>query len=556
MRIQLVRYHDVDNINTRLAKSLNQRQGALPPLGLAYIAAVLEQAGHEIDVIDAVAEGLARNDVRDRIRKFKPRMVGITSMTPTFRGAQECAQIAKAEGAITVVGGVHMAIFARETLSYDYIDYGVVGEGEETIVELCDAIENSKSVAGIQGLAYKSDGQVIVGPERIVDDLDALPFPAFHLLPMKRYSSIIGLHPVTTMMGSRGCPYKCSFCYKTPSDKQYRRRSPANIVDEMVYLQSTYGVKEIMFYDDLMPPKYARELCEEILSRNVKIAWETPQRVNLVDPELLQLMQKAGCRLLRYGVEQGDPQQMQLIEKRITVDQVKKVFRWTKEAGIDTFAYFIIGYAFETDETMRATIDLAKELNPRFVMFTKATPLPKTPLMGMALEQGLITEDYWSDFTLGKRTHPIPPFVPNARSWVERAYREFYLRPRKILEQISHIRSYQDLKKNISGFIGLLLFKMSDDDILEVVSTTTDIDGQTVEVERELHLTKGVDGAMPVARWIEKNKEYGKDVAIPEWASLKHDRGLVGAAADDSSRITLPVLSNVLPEVKEDGAAE
>lgn len=521
MKIQLIRYHDVDNINTRLAKSLNQRQGALPPLGLAYVAAVLERAGHQVQVIDAIADALSRTDVASRIRSFGPKLVGITAMTPTFRGAQEAAMIAKAEGALTVVGGVHMAMFARETLSYDYIDYGIIGEGEEAVVELAAALESGSSVEGIEGLAYKrSHGEIVVGRERIVRDLDALPFPAFHLLPMKKYSSIIGLHPVTTMMGSRGCPYKCTFCYKTPSDKQYRRRSPRNIVDEMVYLQRNYGVKEIMFYDDLMPQQYTRELCEEIISRGVKIAWETPQRVNLVNAELLHLMKRAGCRVLRYGVEQGDPMQMQLVEKRISIDQVKRVFQWTRDAGIDAFAYFIIGYAFETPATMRATIELAKALNPRFVMFTKATPLPGTPLMDMAIEQGLIPRDYWSRFTLGHHMTPIPPFVPDGREWVERAYREFYLRPRKILEQLRHIRSWRDLKKNIDGFLGLVFFKMSDEDILEVVSAGVDAAG--VVTERVL-VAERQDGALPVARWIERSKTYGLDIAQPEWATEVHD---------------------------------
>lgn len=523
MKIQLIRYHDVDNINTRLAKSLNQRQGALPPLGIAYIAAVLERAGHEVEVIDAIADALSRSDVAARVRSFGPRLVGITAMTPTFRGTQEAATIAKAEGALTVVGGVHMAMFARETLTHDCFDYGVIGEGEDTIVELAEALESGRSVEHIEGLAYKGrNGEIVVGRERIVENLDSLPFPAFHLLPMQKYSSIIGLHPVTTMMGSRGCPYKCSFCYKTPSDKQYRRRSPANIVDEMVHLQRSYGVKEIMFYDDLMPQQYVRELCEEILHRGLRMAWETPQRVNLVNPELLRLMKRAGCRVLRYGVEQGDPVQMQLVEKRISIDQVKRVFQWTREAGIDAFAYFIVGYAFETPETMRATIELAKELNPRFVMFTKATPLPGTPLMDMAIEQGLISRDYWSKFTLGEPMKAIPPFVRDARDWVERAYREFYFRPRKVLEQVRHIRTLRDLKKNIDGFIGLVRFKMSDEDILEVVSGGVDAAGQPTE--RVLVLERRLDGALPVARWIERNKTYGVDIVQPEWATDVHDQ--------------------------------
>lgn len=465
MNIQLIRYHDIRNINTRLAKSLDIRQGVLPPLGISYLASALEKSGHNVQIIDAKAEALSAEDVRCRIKNFKPDLVGITSMTPSFHGAQEAAVIAKEEGAITVIGGVHMDIFAKETLSYDYIDYGILGEGEESIVELCRAIENRVSVEDVEGIAYKRNGEIMLGNPRIIGNLDSLEFPAYNLLPMKRYNSIIGLSPVTTMMSSRGCPYKCSFCCKTSSDKKHRYRSAKNVIDEMEFLVKDYAIKEIMFYDDLMMPSHVEEICREIIKRKLKVSWETPQRVDLVNPGILSLMKKAGCRLLRYGVEQGDPAMMQMIEKHITIEQVKKVFKWTEDAGIDTFAYFIIGYAFETEKTIRATIDLAKEINPRFVMFTKAIPLPNTELHRIAIEEGLINEDYWKEFTLGKQHIPLSAFVTDVNDWIVRAYREFYLRPSKALKQILRIRNVDDLKKNLSGFMGIFSLKKCDSEM-------------------------------------------------------------------------------------------
>lgn len=463
MKVQLIRYHDLDNTNTRLAQSLNKKQGVLPPLGIAYVASSLEKAGHVVDIIDAIALALSKEQVLERIKKFSPRIVGITAMTPTFKGALEAAKLAKMNGAITVMGGVHMSILPLETLQHDDIDFGIVGEGEESMVEFCNAIENDESYEKIEGLCFKKDGRIVIGQPRIVSDLDTLPMPAFHLLSMKKYSSIIGLHPTCTMMGSRGCPYQCGFCYKTPSDKKYRIRSVQNIVDEITFLIKNYGIKEIMFYDDLMPQAYSEALSKEIISRNVKIKWQTPQRVNLVNPDLLKLMAKAGCRILRFGVEQGDPDQMAFVEKRINPEQVKSAFQEAKKVGINTFAYFIIGYVNENEKTMQATIDLAKELDPRYVMFTKAVPLPNTPLMYQAVEQGLIAPDYWSKYTLGEKLDPVAPLVPNADKWVKKAYRSFYLRPKKMLEQFLRIRSFRDLQKNIDGLIGILSFKMSED---------------------------------------------------------------------------------------------
>ena len=289
MRVQLIRYHDLDNMNTRLAQSLNKKQGVLPPLGLAYVASALEKAGHTVDLIDAIALCLSKEQVEQRIREFNPAIVGITAMTPTVRGALEAAELAKSCGAITVIGGVHMSILAKETLSYEFVDYGIVGEGEESFVEFCDAIENDRPYMDIVGLCYKTGGRTTVGLPRIITDVDSLTQPSYHLLPMSKYSSIIGLHPTSTMMGSRGCPYQCGFCFKTPSDKKYRSRNVQDIVNEIEHLVDTYGVKEIMFYDDIMPKDYARALSEEIIRRNVSIKWQTPERVNLVDPDLLMV---------------------------------------------------------------------------------------------------------------------------------------------------------------------------------------------------------------------------------------------------------------------------
>jgi len=463
MKVTLIRYHDLDNTSTRLAKSLNDRQGVLPPLGLAYIASALEEAGHEVDLIDAIALCLSREEVSKRIEQFDPELVGITAMTPTFHGALEAARIAKTHNRKTLIGGVHMSIYAEETLSYQEVDFGIVGEGEETIVELCSALNEGQDYSSIEGLCYKRDDDSIkVGRARIVQDITKLPMPSYHLLPMEKYSSIIGMKPVSTMMGSRGCPYKCGFCFKTPSDKKYRTRSAENIVDEIEYLIKNYKVREVMFYDDIMPKAYARGLSNEIIKRNIKINWQTPQRVNLVNPELLKLMAKAGCHILRFGVEQGDPDMMRLVEKKTTIDQVRLSFQAANDAGIKTFAYFIIGYTGETKRTMQATIDLAIDLNPTYVMFTKAVPLPQTPLMTQSVSKGLVDPEYWRNYTLGIRQAPMPNLVPNAEKWVAHAYRSFYLRPLVIIQRLLSIRTYHDIKRHIDAFFGIVGFKMND----------------------------------------------------------------------------------------------
>ena len=376
MKIALIRSRNKRNINTRLPVSLNMVRGELPPLGISYIASVLEEAGHIVKIIDATALNLSVNDLFRQINNFEPELAVVTTMTSTLSGALEAAKMAKEAGAITVLGGPQLSIYPKETLSYPYVDYGVNGEGEFVMLELINALEKRISPDNIKGLIYKKNNEVYINEPAIVENLDSLPLPAYHLLPMKKYNSIIGSYPVGTMVSTRGCPYKCHFCFKQPSDVKFRSRSPKNVVDEMVYLTERLKVREIMFYDDVMTfcQSHAVSICEEILSRNLKIKWESPVRINSVDNGLLQLMHRAGCIRLRYGVESGNEDTLRLMNKKVSLDQAKKVFQLTEEAGIETFAYFMIGYAYEDKDAIQETINFALELDPGFVMFTVATP--------------------------------------------------------------------------------------------------------------------------------------------------------------------------------------
>lgn len=462
MKILLINHHDIGNINTRLPKSLNKAQGVYPPLGIAYIAAVLEQRGYDVSILDSKALNLTAEETKNQMLRKEPDIVGVTAMSSTVKGALEAAKMAKEIGATVVIGGPQLSAHPKETLSYDFIDYGVVGEGEYTMLELAQAIENGVDVKEIKGLVYKRNGKTIVNEDRIVDNLDDLPYPARHLLPMEKYHCVITATPFTTIISSRGCPYKCGFCYKHPSDKKVRWRNPKNVVDEMEHLIENYRIKETMFYDDTIAirRKHMVGICNEIINRGLDTQWESPVRVDNVDEELLKLMHKAGCIRLRYGVESGDEGILKLMRKETPISRTKKVFEWTKNAGIETFAYFIIGYATETTDTIRKTINFAKELDPDWVMFTTATPYPHTNLYELAEEEGLVEGDYWGDFTLGKRDDRLPYFVNDAEKWVRNAYKEFYLRPRFVLKKLWKMRSLDTMRKYIRGGYGIVFFEM------------------------------------------------------------------------------------------------
>lgn len=461
MKITLVRHHDSGNVNTRAPDSLHEVMGVIPPIGIGYIGAVLKKAGHEVSFIDSQALNLTTEQFRAKLTGFKPEVVGITSMTPTFFGALQAAKIAKECGAIVVMGGPHLAVFPKETLSYSCIDYGIIGEGEYSMLELVDKIERGLPVNRIKGLVYRENGRIRMNPASLIRNLDGLPFPARHLLPMEAYSSILGLHPSDVMVTTRGCPYRCGFCVKQPSDQKVRFRSAKNIVDEMELLVKTRKVKEIMFYDDTLTMKrqHVVDICNEILRRGLKVLWESPTRVDCLDPELLRLMRQAGCRRLRVGVESGCQDILNLMQKDITVNEIRRGINWIKEAKIECSAYFIIGYLGDNKERMRKTVSFMRELNPDLVMICKAVPLPGTTLFVQTVQAGLASQDYWSEFILGKRSDRLPPLAEDADIWLKHAFRSFYLRPGFIFKKLIKINSLDQLKKHIKVFMSMLFYR-------------------------------------------------------------------------------------------------
>lgn len=454
----LVRYHDTAGENTRLPNSLNKVQGVLPPLSLAMLAASLEKANIPVKIIDCPGSNIGKIEFEKIIDELKPDIVGIgPMMTPAIEGVFEAAAICKKSGAIVIVGGPHLSIYPKETMANKNIDFAIIGEGDFSIVKLVEAIKNNSDVSQIPGLVWRKDSEILENPAAIVENLDELPMPAYHLLPMKNYNSIIGLHPVSTMMVGRGCPYRCGFCYKTPSDKLIRHKSVKYVIEEMKYLIERYGVKEIMFYDDTLTLKkdYIFNLCDEIKTQKIKIHWEAPTRVNHIDEELIKKLAEAGCVRLRMGVESGNEKIRQIMNKGVSAEQIISAFGLCKKYGIETFAYFIIGYIGETEETINETINFARKLDPDFAMFTIATPLPNTDLFERAVQAKLIDPNYWKNYTLGGSKERIKFLVKDAEKWTKKAYLKFYFRPGFIIKKLLKMRDLDTAKKYFRAFRGL-----------------------------------------------------------------------------------------------------
>ncbi len=416
------------------------------PLGLAYLASFIERDNHKVRIIDSPTLRYKIQDVKAEIKKFSPHLVGITATTSGIYDAYEVAKITKEvnPGIKVVIGGPHVTFTAKETLTEcPFIDVVVRGEGEETFRELVNFFESSSegplSLEGIKGITFRRDNKIIqTDTHPLIKDLDNIPFPAYHLLPMDKYT--LEGKKFATIMTSRGCPFSCIFCSSSQLfGKTWRARSPENVIEEIKLLKNKYGVKEIEFLDDTftLNKKRAEKICELLIKEKLNISWSCSSRVDTIDESLIEKLKGAGCHTIYVGVESGSQKILNIIGKGITLSQIEKTINLIKKVNLNTIGSFIIGIPGETVKTIKKTIDFAKKLNPSFVQFSICTPYPGTKLFEIAKEKGwLLTKD-WSKYTILDQVMKIPGMVTtNLNRWLLRAYLSFYLRPKFILEQL------------------------------------------------------------------------------------------------------------------------
>ena len=378
-----------------------------PPLGLGYIASVLEQEGYSVKILDASLERKGTDEVLADIATYRPDIVGIMVLTVLYPRAKEVVQRVKREfpQIVTVAGGTHVSVLPEETLRDMEPDYIVVGEGEVTFLELVRALESQGNTGDIAGVGSINNGVVKVNSRRdLIADLDEIPFPARHLMKFKEYfvnrwTWII--RPGTTILTSRGCSFSCDFCANVSLwRRKYRQRSPQNVISEMVYLYDNFGIKSISFCDALFTANKAwiRELCREIVNTGIDFTWSCEAHVATLDRETMEIMRSSGCRALEIGVESGNELILASMNKGSTIPQVIKIFSLAKELNFGLVAFVIFGYIGETEDTAKQTIDLANRLNPDSISYMVATPFPGTDFRKKAAERKLITSDNWQDY--------------------------------------------------------------------------------------------------------------------------------------------------------------
>jgi len=417
------------------------------PLGLAYIAAVLEQQNYDVRVLDLTVENKTNEQLGKEIRSAD--MLGITSTTPTIYNAWNVCSIAKEEGVPIVMGGPHPTALPQESI--EKCDVIVNGEGEKTIVDVCNAIDGKKIKAimkKVRGIYYKRGKKIVsTGKQEFIKDLDSIPFPAMHLFPdISNYST---QHPLLdkkvisgSIITSRGCPYNCVFCFKSIFGNVYRYRSPQNVVEEWRLLVEEYSVKEIGIVDDSFTsyPKRAIEICKLIVEQNLQTPWLTPSgiRIKPISRELLQWMMRSGCYRVAFGIESGSQRVLEKIGKKLTLREIEESVKLAKSVGLETLGFFMIGNYGDNMQSIKQTIAFSKKLDLDYAQYLITVPYPGSMLFNIVKQRGRFLINKWDEYgTFEDRAYFELDDV--TEELVERmhkqAYRDFYVNPKFIMRK-------------------------------------------------------------------------------------------------------------------------
>jgi anaerobic magnesium-protoporphyrin IX monomethyl ester cyclase len=426
-----------------------------PPAGILYLASALENSGFKVQVIDAVAGGNSIANILGIINSSSAHpIVGISATTPQIRGGLQLAtKIKQLNNKLCIgIGGPHVSADPAFIERFKVFDFAVIGEGEKTFPEL---IKESKEGGHLKG----------VYPGEPVADLDIIAFPNrrlvnsndYYLEPYGRYFATI--HP------SRGCPFSCSFCSNPVGGRRARFRSHQNVVDEIEYCVKEFSVKHVLFTDDTftLNMKHAAEICEEIMRRDIKITWSCETRANLVDRSLLELMHKAGCREISFGVESGNEElRERVLQKKVSDAELLTAFTECHQLGIDANAFCMLGFPGETTENMLETLDFVLKIKPDILGLHQTVLFPGSALYKRAVADGKISKDVWDKYTRGE-VEEQPVYLPDgfSRQTVDNMqkhiYWKYYYRPAYLFRRfLKDISSFSRFKQDLRLGIGLL----------------------------------------------------------------------------------------------------
>jgi radical SAM superfamily enzyme YgiQ (UPF0313 family) len=446
---------------------------------MALLGAVALQLGIKTVIVDASAENMDIEAALSAVLSYEPDVVGFSSTTLGIVATGELASRIKKTSAdiLTIIGGCHATALPSETLEiFSGFDLAVVGEGEETFVEILELFQKKSMHDNILGTAIRVDNGIKINAARpLIKNLDLLPLPAWELLPgfphaFKPSLTRIKNYPCASVVLTRGCPFKCQFCDRSVFGRKTRSYSPDYAVKLLKDLRENFGVKEILIEDDtfVLSSKRLTAFCEGLIAENMGITWSCLGRADTVRPDLLKLMKKAGCWHISYGIESGDQKILDNMQKGETIAHFEQAVKLTKEAGLKSKGFFILGFPGETIETMEATINLTKRLPLDDISVSQMTPYPGSLLYEKVQEYGVFNKGEWR-----KMNQLTTVFVPYGltKEEIEQARRkmlsQFYLQPRiifaKICQSLAHPRLLVGYLKSFATLIKVISKKIKSD---------------------------------------------------------------------------------------------
>jgi radical SAM superfamily enzyme YgiQ (UPF0313 family) len=435
------------------------------PLGLAYLAAVLEKNGHSATIIDMPVKKMEDVRLRETLARERFGLVGISCMTIEYTSALDLSGVIKdaLPGVPVVFGGPHPSADPTETMKNEYVDFVVMGEGEETLLGLVRALETGSPLEAVNGLAFKKNGSTVLNERRdVIRDLDSIPFPALHLLKLDEYYTfqIPRLVPkrkrYMSLFTSRGCPYGCIYCHKI-FGKKYRARSPQNVLEEIKILYHNYGVRELIIEDDnfTMDLERAKKICDMIVAEGLDVAIQFPNgvRADRMDEELMAKLKKAGAHSMSIGIESGVKRVQGIIKKGLDLDKVRRTVELASKYGIRTNGFFMLGFPGETKEEIRATIAFARGLKLDTADFSIATPYPYTELMEMSIARGYLKGRDFSVFDVKTPNLETEDFSSDdLKKLQKQAYLSFYGAPLRLIKTLlKMVGDYHYFKRYLRG---------------------------------------------------------------------------------------------------------
>ncbi len=382
-----------------------KKAGKWPPLNLAYLAAIAEKNGHEVNIIDGEAEGLSIEQIVNQTKEFSPDLIGITGTTPFYHISVNLAKELKKQihEVPIAIGGPHVTVLKEEVFE-NCFDYAFIGEAEKSWKNFLDIYEKGQNISQVGGILYRDKKEVkFTGPAEPIGDIDDIPIPSRHLLKPENYNlgTLQGTKRFTSIMTMRGCPFKCIFCSTKVFGKDTRRRSPEKVIQEIKECKEKYEIEHFMFLDDTLTlnRQHTLDICDLLIKENLGITWEGSTRANLVDEELIKKMAKSGLIRLSFGLESVDENIRRIMKKNVSLESYIEANRLTNKYGIETLNSCMIGLPGETEETIRKTLRFLRETKEiKQANISIAVPYPGTELYEMAKKEEhklrLVTYDF------------------------------------------------------------------------------------------------------------------------------------------------------------------